>query len=255
MPSEPGRICSTCRRDQVIAAVSGRVVGVDPALSARDVAAAVDAVATNPAILRSLASAFAANPDALTVGAPPAVGRLVDELIACGATALSVPACVSCGRAGRPLTVTEGGGMCKRCAARRNPMACAHCGIVKPVAGRTGQDEPICEACRRHQRGHRRCGICGKTASIAVRSRGGEPEICVNCYRLPTTACQRCGQLRPLPVRHHTADLPALHASRDGYLRPLRPRPSTERALGRRTGLRAVLHRRAAPARTLHGVW
>lgn len=197
MPAGPGRICAGCRREEVIALVIGQVVGVDPVLSAQDVTAAVDAVATNPAIWRSLAAALRAHQGALGTGAPPVVGRVVTELIARGATVLSAPACVVCGRGGRALTVTGDGGMCKRCAARRNPAACAHCGIVKPVAGRISHGQPICEPCRRHHRGHRPCGVCGKTASIAVRARDGEPEICVNCYRFPTALCQRCGRLRP----------------------------------------------------------
>lgn len=197
MPSGRGRVCAVCRRDEVIGLVLGQVAGIDPALSAAQVTAAVDAVATNPAIWRSLATALRAHPDALASGAPPVVGRLVIELIARGAHGLRAPTCVVCGRVGWALTVTDGGGMCKRCAARRNPETCARCGVVKPVAGRIGQGEPICEPCRRHTRGHRPCGVCGKTASIAVRARAGEPEICVNCYQLPVAACHVCGRLRP----------------------------------------------------------
>ncbi len=175
-------------------------------LSGAEVAAAVAAVATNPAVWRSLATALKVDPDALTVGAPPAIGRLVTELIARGSTSVTAPRCVVCGRTGRPLTVTEGGGMCKPCAARRDPAACTHCGVVKPVAGRTGEGAPICEACRRHQRGQRRCGICAKTTSIAVRAHDDEPDICVNCYRLPATLCHVCGRLRPCTLA--TSDRP-----------------------------------------------
>jgi hypothetical protein len=156
----------------------------------------VATAAAGPAALRSLAAALAADPDALAHGAPPVVGRLVVELIARGSTALDVPACARCGRTGRPLTATGDGGMCPRCAARRNPAACARCGIVKPVAGRAGDGQPICERCRRRERGWRRCGACGKTASIAVRARGGNPDICVSCYRMPDAVCSRCGQRR-----------------------------------------------------------
>ena len=177
--------------------VIGHVVEIDPAVSGQEVAAAVDAVTTNPAAWRSLAAALRADPGALATGAPPVVGKVVTELIARGVTGLSAPTCVVCGRGGRALTVTDDGGMCQRCAARRNPAACAHCGIVKPVAGRTSDGAPICESCRRHHRGHRRCGVCAKTGSIAVRARDGEPDICASCYRYPTALCQRCGRLRP----------------------------------------------------------
>jgi len=73
--------------------------------------------------------------------------------------------------------------------------------VVKPVAGRTGDGESICEACRRQR------GRCGKTPSIAVRVRDDEPDIRVNCpkgvaRRLPSRpgSCVRCGRharLRP----------------------------------------------------------
>lgn len=193
MPAGPDRICSVCRRNQIITRVAVAV----PSLSERDVAAAVDAVATHHAIWRSLAAALKSSSDALVYGAPPAIGQLVTELIARGATTLREPRCVVCGRGGRPLTVTEHGGMCKPCAARRDPKACARCGGVKPVAGHDGDGEPICEPCRRHLRGHRQCGTCGKTASIAVRARDDQPDICVNCYRLPTATCHVCGRSRP----------------------------------------------------------
>src|SRR6185437_11880724 len=147
------------------------------------------------AALRSLAAALAADPDALGSGAPPCVGRLVSELIARG-SALAVPACAACGRTGRPLTRTSLGGMCARCAHRAGAAGCARCHAVKPVAGRTSDGQPICERCRRRERGLRRCGRCGKTAPIAVRARGGNPDECVNCYKMPEADCSACGSRR-----------------------------------------------------------
>jgi integrase len=86
--------------------------------------------------------------------------------------------------------------MCKPCAARQITGACAHCGGGKPLAGRDSAGQRICERCRRHDRGHRRCGVCGQTASIAVRARGGAPDICVSCYRMPSAVCSVCGKYR-----------------------------------------------------------
>jgi hypothetical protein len=166
-------------------------------LARRVVADAVDAVVTDrPATLRSLAAALTTHPTALSIGAPPTVGLLVTELIARGA-ALAVPACVVCARTDRPLNVTEAGGICPRCAHRRNAASCNRCGVTKPVAFHTLDGQPICERCRRHERGHRPCGVCGKTASIAVRARGDEPDVCANCYRLPEAICSHCGRTRP----------------------------------------------------------
>ena len=161
------------------------------------IAAVVDAVITSPQALRDLSAALAADPQALAHGAPPTVGRLVTELIARGSVTLAEPACVRCRRVGRPLHRTGTGGMCARCRHREMAVACSACSVVKPVAWHDQAGRPLCETCRRHARGWRRCGICGKTAPVALRARGGEPDVCVNCYQLPRAVCSRCGRQRP----------------------------------------------------------
>ena len=186
------RPCAACRRDMLIRFV----VTAEGSLPAGEAAAAVDAVATSPTVLRELAAALAAYPDILAHGAPPVAGRLAAELIARGSQTLTLPGCARCGRAGMPLYRTPGGGMCKPCTARQITAACAHCGEVKPVVSRDAAGRRICERCRRHDRGHRRCGICGQTASIAVRARGGTPDICVSCYRMPAAVCSVCSKYR-----------------------------------------------------------
>ena len=186
-------MAAACRRDALIQ----YVITADGSLPASEIAAAVDAVATSPAVLRDLAAALTADRDMLRHGAPPVAGRLAGELIARGSAALTPPACARCGRAGMPLTRTAAGAMCKPCAARRLTAACAHCGEVKPVVSRDAAGERICERCRRHDRGHRPCGICGKTASIVVRARGdSEPDVCARCYRMPEAVCSVCGKTR-----------------------------------------------------------
>jgi hypothetical protein len=186
------RPCASCRREQLIR----HVITAEGSLPAATVAAAVGAVVTSAAVLRELAAAAAADPAMLRHGAPPAAGRLVSELIARGSTTLAPPRCARCGRAGVPLFRTPGGGMCKACTARQNTAECAHCGKVKAAAGRDGAGQRICERCRRRDRGHRQCGRCGKTASIAVRARDGAPDTCVNCYRMPSAVCSVCGTYR-----------------------------------------------------------
>lgn len=49
----------------------------------------------------------------------------------------------------------------------------------------------------------RRCGRCGRVDEIARRSVGDQPDICVNCYRLPVATCGVCGRQRPC---NHVAD-------------------------------------------------
>jgi hypothetical protein len=159
--------------------------------------AAVRAVAPDGQALLQLATALTSDPGALLAGAPPVAGRLAAELIARGSATLAVPACVVCGRTGRPLFRSEGSGVCQRCRAWQLAEPCGACGKTKPVAVRTAGGQPLCEVCRRRTgRASRRCGSCGKTAPVAVRARGGQPDICVNCYRMPEAICTVCHRRR-----------------------------------------------------------
>jgi hypothetical protein len=217
------RPCAACRRDTLVR----HVIAADRSLPAGEAAAAVDAVVTSPAVLRQLADALAADPDMLRHGAPPVAGRLAAELIARGSTTLTMPACARCGRTGMPLYRTPGGGMCKPCTARQHTAECARCGEVKAVAGRDAARRPVCERCRRRDRGHRPCGICGKTASIAVRGRDGMPDTCVNCYQMPSAVCSVCGKHRECnfaasdhPVCPSCTPRPTARCARCGQDRP-----------------------------------
>ena len=58
------RPCAGCRRDALIK----YVITTDGSLPASQAAAAVDTVATSPAVLRELAAALAADPDMLANG-------------------------------------------------------------------------------------------------------------------------------------------------------------------------------------------
>jgi hypothetical protein len=160
--------------------------------------AAVDTAAPARLAISRLAAALAADPAALASGAPPLAGRLAAALIARGSTVLVPPACEVCGRTGKPLFRSPGGGVCQRCRNWQLAAACIICGKVKPVSGRDRAGQPVCEVCRRRGPArHRTCGLCGTTAPVAVRGRGGKPDICVNCYRLPAAACSVCGRIRP----------------------------------------------------------
>jgi hypothetical protein len=162
--------------------------------------AAVETVAPSGQALRQLALALAADPGALAKGAPPVAGKLAAELIARGSATLPVPACAVCGRTGKPLTRGDrGAGVCQRCRTWQRARPCAACGKVKPVTGRDGAGQPVCEVCHRRDAParHRECGSCGKTAPVAVRARGGQPDLCVNCYRLPEATCSKCQRRRP----------------------------------------------------------
>jgi hypothetical protein len=192
MPGGGRRGCLQCRRDQVVELAAA----AEGSLPRQMIDAAVQAAAPTGQALWRLAQVLTADPDALSCGAPPIAGRLAAELIARGSATLTAPACARCGRAGIPLYRTPAGPRCKPCAARQHAGACAHCGAVKPLASRDAAGQRICERCRRHDRGHRACGICGSAASIAVRARDGAPDVCVNCYRMPSAVCSVCGKYR-----------------------------------------------------------
>lgn len=171
----------------------------DQSLPGAVIEAAVDAVAPGGQALRQLADALAADPGALAAGAPPVAGRLAAELTARGSATLAVPACMVCGRAGKPLFRGDGGGVCQRCRAWQMARPCASCGKVKPAAGFDEDGKAVCEVCRRRDdpRRHRECGACGKTAPVAVRGRDGQPGICTGCYQLPEATCSTCQRRRP----------------------------------------------------------
>ncbi len=165
----------------------------DPSLPPDAVVAAVGAVLTGPAAARELATALTADPNALRVGAPASVGRLVNALRERGSQ-LPEPACAGCRRTGKPLTRSPSGGVCRRCWDRQQTTACARCGLVKLVRGHDEQHRPLCRRCADWpQRG---CGRCGRTRRIAVRGRDGQPDICDACYRLPVATCSRCARRR-----------------------------------------------------------
>ena len=186
-----GASCGSCRREQVAAAVAL----VCPDLSFESRKAAIDAVTTSSAVLRDIASAInEAGPQILSVGAPPVVGRLLNELRARGAS-LAVPSCAICGRTGLALIRDGRRGLCGRCRSHELAVTCARCEQVRVVYGRTESGEPLCFACAPRPR--RRCALCGRERPLARRGRDGEGDICVSCYRLPTATCTRCGALRP----------------------------------------------------------
>jgi hypothetical protein len=206
------------RHRQVVAAV----LATDPTLSVAQVEAAIAAVTGHPAALRSLAVALTADPAALTTAAPPVVGRLVEALRANGVTSLQEPSCAVCARVGQPLTRSSTGGVCARCA-----------------------DRP-----------QRQCGRCGRIRRIARRAQGDQPDICDGCFQLPEATCSGCGRRRPCSFASTNTPVCTGCAAAQRPLRPLRPGQATRGELGRRSGLRPLLHRpllhrRAAPSRHL----
>ena len=212
--------------------------------------AAVDAVAPAGQALRQLTLALAADPGALSCGAPPVAGRLATELIARGSATLAIPACAVCGRAGKPLFRGDGGGVCQRCRTWQLAAACASCGKVTPgrwpgqrrPAALRGLPPPGRPAAPPPVRPVR------EVAPIAARARDGQPGHLRELLPAAGGHLQRLRQAAGMQLRRHQPPgLPVVLAAGDCGLRPLRPGPPAGRPLARRAGLRPVLHRGAAP--------
>ena len=191
MSHPEGCRCFHCQRIPTLAAV----IAAEPSLPTAEVEASFDAVITNGAAMRSLSAALDDDPDVLHIGAPAVVGRLVTELVARGSMTFTLPVCAGCRRTGRELIRTVEGGMCPNCRRRQTATACVRCHGVKPVAGRGSNGEALCARCA--PRRERRCGICHQIRPIARRARAGSPDVCVNCFELPTATCSRCQRRRP----------------------------------------------------------
>jgi hypothetical protein len=173
--------------------VAHRVAEADPGLSAETITAAVYELG-HPAALRELRRALSQSPDALRVGAPPVVGRLVTELRARGSV-LPEPFCARCRRTNRPLVATGGGGVCAACRRRQLATACSSCGGIKPVAGRDDDGRALCARCA--PRPKRPCSLCGRVRVIARRARGGRGDVCDVCFREPVATCRICRRDKP----------------------------------------------------------
>ena len=223
------RGCPACRRDQVV----GLVAAAEGSLPRPVVAAAVDAVAHRPGRrCGTWQRRWPPTRGALRHGAPPVAGRLAAELIARGSATLAAPACARCGRAGRPLTRSDGGGVMRSAApARQLAAACA------PAGGQAGRlprqrRAPLCERCRRAwPRPPPVRDLRQDRPDRGARPAAAQPDICVNCYRMPEAVCACAAgagsATSPPPAARsarHARPGPPPHARAAG--RTARPRPA-----------------------------
>jgi hypothetical protein len=183
------------RHHELRALVVARVHEVDLTVPADVVLDALDAAASTGRALGVVAAALKQGPEALCLGAPPTVGRLVAALRARGSV-LDEPTCSRCGRPHQSLTASaHEGAVCPRCRTRELAVACSVCQVVKPVYGRTKDGEALCSVCTPKPR--RRCARCGRVKEIARRAHDGEGELCVSCFKGPVATCRVCGRSRP----------------------------------------------------------
>ena len=131
--------------------------------------------------------------------------------------------------------------MCGRCRRRQLAEACVRCQVIKPVAMRDGDGQPVCARCG--DRPQRRCGSCGQVRAVGRRAGPDGPDICVTCYRMPTDTCTRCRRRRPC---NHAgtprATCKTCTPAAGRAVRALRAATTAQRAPAGRPGLRPLLH-------------
>ena len=112
--------------------------------------------------------------------------------------------------------------------------------------------QPVCEACRRRDARHAAAlrDMRQDHLDRGPRPRR-QPDICVNCYRLPEATCH----VRAVAALHlrRTSQPSANRAPRGPPLpAPAAATTAHRRPAGPRTRLRSVLHHRAAPPAAVH---
>jgi hypothetical protein len=142
------------------------VEAVDPGISRSEIATALLGVAGKPAHQRRLAWALEDNPALLTgegAHGSPQLLALIAALLAHGAVNIVMPACPFCGVAAKLTHQLGGVRRCRRCYETQHVDACARCGRVKTVGGRTPDGGPLCHRCLHADPiNHEQCARCGR---------------------------------------------------------------------------------------------
>lgn len=170
------------------------IVGVVGEADRLAITQVVEQMTAKPAMLRVIYRAFLDRPDALVMGAPPLVGRLVIALRIRGIE-IREPSCARCGRTNHKLTSSEEGGVCSRCRRRQLATACVSCGDIRVVYGRDQAGGALCSLCSPRPR--RPCSKCGRTRAIALRAQGDSGDVCDSCFKGRVAMCRVCGRERP----------------------------------------------------------
>lgn len=183
------------------------VAGIDPAVSAGTVTAALGKAAARPARQRRLAWAIVEQPALLTgegSRAPsPAVLRFIDELISAGSAGILPARCARCDRAVSLSKLLDGQCVCRACRARARAVPCCRCGSVREPAARDADGGPLCPNCLVSDPANLEgCARCGQRRRVAVRTPDGP--LCQSCRPLPVLACSICGRGRPCEISRAT---------------------------------------------------
>ncbi|HTW97877.1 MAG TPA: hypothetical protein VMD59_03815, partial [Acidimicrobiales bacterium] len=179
------------------------VRGLEPDLQPDTVRAAFEAVTGRAADRRQLAWALEERPELLTgagAEAPaPSVLRLIEALVAAGATAIVRPACPRCHRVVTLSKLHGGLRICRGCQARLRAVPCSRCGAVRDPVTRDEHGGPICANCFMTDPANQEdCRGCGRRRPASVRTNDGP--LCPSCRPVVEMTCSICGRLAPCEV-------------------------------------------------------
>lgn len=195
--------CAQCPPDDgrdPVDLITGIVTGIDPTLSADQVATAVSVAVPRVGQRQRLAWVLHDQPDLLTGGgaqAPvPSVLRLIDKLCDAGAQAITHPACPGCGRVIHLHRPIGGQWLCRNCVAKSRAQPCSRCGTVREAATRDEHGKPLCPYCLISDPANLEdCIDCGRRRRVSVRTPDGP--LCEACRPIKTMTCSICGREAP----------------------------------------------------------
>jgi hypothetical protein len=180
--------------------IAETVTGVDPALTAGQVAEAVSAAVPRAGQRQRLAWVLQDRPGLLTgagAEAPvPSVLRLIDRLCDAGAQGIIRPACPGCGRVIHLHRPIGGRWLCRNCTAKSRAQPCSRCGTVREAAARDEHGQPLCPYCLVSDPANlEACAGCGRRRRVSVRTPDGP--LCEACRPAKTMTCSICGREAP----------------------------------------------------------
>ena len=213
-----GPLCVVCRPDDGVDSMQilrGIITAIDPVLDPAAVTAAIDAAAP-PGRRHQLAWAVQDRPDLLTgAGAHagvPSVLRLIDALVAAGASGIVRPGCPHCGRVIALVKPRDGLRLCRNCVAKSRAEPCSRCGARREAATRDEHGKPLCPNCLTTDPANQEtCLGCGRRRSVSVRTAAGP--LCPTCRPVPTRTCSICQRSAPVQISNLTGQ-PWCHACR-----------------------------------------
>jgi len=201
-------VCSACfarrqRADQHVAnlaEISTAVALAEPGLARAQISAAMRAAAPGLRESGQAVRALRAEPGALSSAgstAPAIISRLVEALMAVGATQVRLPTCIACHRSTWLTQRQAGQRICRPCAAARRLEVCRVCARQRPVAARHPDGRAICSWCRVQDPAHQlRCDGCGQL-SVMTRRLADGTGLCRRCWGRPLIICADCGAQAP----------------------------------------------------------